>query len=257
MTRPGVLKWLALFGATIGMVALADFCLAASEAKVQNVSKAPASVVVPAAATAGAVGAAARTALAPAAGHGAPKALEHPVWSELNHAQQEALLPLAADWDAIDALRKQKWLKIVNHYSSMKPEEQQRVRENMHDWVKLTPEQRRVIRENYERSKKIDPGTKSAQWEQYQQLPEEQKKKLAADAIVKKQVSSLHPPSKVKPLPPIKSGVLLTPVMPPQTVNPPASTAAPNAPAAAVSAASSMSTSNTAQPSAPASSNVK
>ncbi|MEG1053834.1 MAG: DUF3106 domain-containing protein, partial [Janthinobacterium sp.] len=53
-------------------------------------------------------------------------------------------------------------------------------------WVKLTPAQRSLVRENYARTKKIDPGQKSAQWEQYQQLPEEQKKKLATELVPKK-----------------------------------------------------------------------
>ncbi|MEG2034416.1 MAG: hypothetical protein RR376_27490, partial [Janthinobacterium sp.] len=39
---------------------------------------------------------------------------------------------------------------------------------------------------NYARTKKIDPGQKSAQWEQYQQLPEDQKKKLATELVPKK-----------------------------------------------------------------------
>ena len=101
------------------------------------------------------------------------------------------------EWDQMEVARKQKWLEIANRYSSMKPDEQQRVQERMRAWLKLTPEERRVARENYTLSKKIDKGQKSAQWEQYQALPEEVKKKLAADAAIKKQVTNL--PSKTQP----------------------------------------------------------
>lgn len=107
-------------------------------------------------------------------------------WANLSRAQQAALQPLAGEWNKLDAPRKQKWLDIANRFASMKPDEQSRVHERMRDWIKLTPEQRRTVRENYARAKKIDPGRKSAQWEQYQQLPEEQKKKLAAQAVPKK-----------------------------------------------------------------------
>lgn len=132
-----------------------------------------------------------------------------PLWVDLSPAQQQALAPLAAEWDSLDSFRKDKWLAIGNKYAKMKPHEQQRVQERMRDWVKLTPEQRRIARESYARAKKLNPDQKSAHWQQYQQLPEEQKKKLAADAVSKKHVATL--PSATaqgnhsKTVPPIKS----------------------------------------------------
>jgi hypothetical protein len=52
--------------------------------------------------------------------------------------------------------------------------------------MKLTPAQRNLARENYARTKKIDPGKKSATWQSYQQLSDDEKKKLSADAREKK-----------------------------------------------------------------------
>lgn len=137
----------------------------------------------------------------------AAEKMTKPAWTSLNPAQQQALAPLAGEWDQLELLRKQKWLEIANHFSSMKPDEQQRMQQRMRDWVKLTPEQRRVVRENYARSTRIDPGQKSLQWEQYQQLPEEQKKKLADDAPSRKRVANLPSAaqSKAPLLPPIQS----------------------------------------------------
>lgn len=132
-----------------------------------------------------------------------------PMWSELTPAQQQALAPLAGEWDKLDSFRKNKWLAIGNRYAKMKPDEQQRMQERMRDWVTLTPEQRRIARESYARAKRLNSEQKSAQWEQYQQLPEEQKKKLAADAASKKRIATL--PSNAaqashnKTVPPIKS----------------------------------------------------
>lgn len=138
-----------------------------------------------------------------------PQPAVRPLWTELTPAQQQALAPLASEWNQLDAFRKNKWLAIGNKFAGMKPDEQQRVQERMRDWVALTPEQRRVARESYARAKKLNPDQKSAHWEQYQQLPEEQKKKLAAGAAAKKPVATLPPPASQgrnsKTIPPIKS----------------------------------------------------
>lgn len=158
-------------------------------------------------ATAGVAGpATAQTAVpAPSSAPAAAPLSEKPLWKDLSRPQQIALDPLAREWDRMESVRKQKWLDIANRYSSMKPDEQLRVQERMRDWIKLTPEERRVVRENYTLSKKIDKSQKSVEWEKYQQLPEEQKKKLAADAAVaKKQVTNLPPKTQNKPVAPTK-----------------------------------------------------
>lgn len=132
-----------------------------------------------------------------------------PLWVELTPAQQQALAPLAGEWDKMDGFRKKKWLAIGNKYAAMKPDEQQRVQERMRDWVKLTPEQRRIARESYARARKLGPDKKSEEWERYQQLPDEQKKKLAEAAASRKKVTTLPSPSAQsaasKTIPPIKS----------------------------------------------------
>lgn len=131
---------------------------------------------------------------------------DKPHWKELTPPQQLALEPLRAEWDRLDGARKQKWLEIANRYSSMNTDMQQRVQERMRDWLKLTPEERRVVRENYTLSKKIDKSQKSAQWEEYQALPDEEKRKLAAEAALKKQVTNLPPTGQLKAIAPIKPG---------------------------------------------------
>lgn len=130
--------------------------------------------------------------------------LEKPLWQELSAPQQVALEPLKAEWDGMDALRKQKWLDIANRFSSMKPDEQQRMQERMRAWLKMTPEERRVVRENYTMTKQLDKSKKSAQWEQYQALPEEEKRRLAAEAAAKKQITNLPPKTQPNAVAPIK-----------------------------------------------------
>ena len=111
---------------------------------------------------------------------------DKPQWRSLSPAQQVALQPLQAEWDQMDGVRKQKWLQLASRFAAMKPEEQARVHERMRAWVKLTPEQRELARETYTRTRKIAPEQKNATWESYKQLPEEQKKKLAASATARK-----------------------------------------------------------------------
>lgn len=195
---------------------------------------------------------------APAQPAVAPIAMEKPLWKDLSAAQQRALDPLKGEWDKLEGLRKQKWLEIANRYNAMKPDEQVRVQERMRDWVRLTPDQRRQVRENFARSQKVapSPGQKSAQWEQYQQLPEEQKKQLA-DKAPKKQVANPPTPSqsKIQTVPPVKR---TTPASAPAAAAPgtvpapgAASVPAAAAPAVAAPAAAAPSTST------PPASNVK
>ena len=119
------------------------------------------------------------------------KAEAHPHWHELTAAQQVALAPLQAEWSKIDTFRKKKWVQISSRFASMKPDEQQRLQENMRIWAKLSPDERRRARETYSRTKSLDPEQKSAQWQQYQQLSDAEKKKLAADIAAKKHVANL------------------------------------------------------------------
>lgn len=144
----------------------------------------------------------------PAATSTKPQAAR-PLWRELTPAQQQALSPLAGEWDHLDGFRKNKWLAIGNKFPSMKPDEQQRVQERMRDWVKLTPEERRTARANYASARKLGSEQKNEQWEKYQQLPEEQKKELAEGPASRKRVTTLPSPSAQRnastTLPPIKA----------------------------------------------------
>lgn len=147
-------------------------------------------------------------------------------WSKLSAAQQQALAPLAADWSRMDATHKKKWLVIGNKFPSMKPEERSRIQNRMREWVKLSPQQRHMARENYWRAKKINPSQKSAHWQAYQQLPEEQKKSLAAAASKKRVtgLSKVHKGNNALPVTPQK-----TPIQPDQTGNTDSSILAPSA----------------------------
>jgi len=136
---------------------------------------------------------------------------DKPLWTALTPAQRLALQPLQAEWDQMDGVRKQKWLQLANRFASLKPEEQQRVHERMREWVKLTPAQRELARETYARARKIAPDQKTASWQSYQQLPEEQKKKLAASAAGRKKTSVVPSQASGKAVAPLGQGATSCP----------------------------------------------
>ena len=141
----------------------------------------------------------------------AHKTGDKPLWRSLTQAQQVALQPLQGEWDQMDSVRKQKWLQLANRFSSMKLEEQQRVHDRMREWAKLTPAQRELARETYARARKIAPEQKTASWESYQQLPEDQKKKLAASAAGRKSTSVVPSQANGKVVAPLGAGATSCP----------------------------------------------
>ena len=164
---------------------------------------------------------------------------DKPLWRSLTPAQQVALQPLQGEWDQMDGVRKQKWLQLANRFATLKPEEQQRVHERMREWATLTPEQRELARETYTRTRKIAPEQKNATWESYQQLPEEQKKKLAASATARKTPRVVPSQANGKVVAPLGQGATSCPAgtvrntvsaAPPCVVVPPPAPPAPPAP---------------------------
>lgn len=65
----------------------------------------------------------------------------------------------------------------------------------MTEWVRMTPDQRRVARENYQVSKELPRETRQNAWKAYQQLPEEQKERLAASERKRRPSVVSAPPS--------------------------------------------------------------
>jgi hypothetical protein len=117
-----------------------------------------------------------------ASGVAGPLMLRSPAWSELSPGDKQALAPLAADWDRLDAQGKEKWLGIAKRYPTLGPTEQQRVQQQMHAWAQLTPAQRQAAREQYKTIKQLPPEQREEvrqKWQEYQQLPPEKRSELA------------------------------------------------------------------------------
>lgn len=132
---------------------------------------------------------------APAAPAAEPIIDARPKWNELDAVHQRILAPLQPIWDTLPEISRRKWIQIAARYPKLSPTDQQRLQVRMTDWVKLTPLQRRQARENYQITRSVPAARKAEAWDQYQQLPEEQKKKLAeADKVP-------HRPGAVSALP--------------------------------------------------------
>jgi hypothetical protein len=102
-----------------------------------------------------------------------------PQWASLTVDQQQALAPLAGEWDKLGKPHKTKWLGIAKRYPTMNEQEQKRVQTRMQKWAKLTPQQRDQAREQYRSIGKIAPDRREElrrYWAEYQSLPPHEKR---------------------------------------------------------------------------------
>lgn len=129
----------------------------------------------------------------------APAVAAKPAWKELSPEQQQALQPLAAHWENLGADRKRKWLALSKNYATLPETEQVKLHSRMREWALLSQQQRDQARLNFAETKKLAPEEKATQWQAYQNLSAEEKRKLAAKAPTKPVGAAA-----VKPVPPAK-----------------------------------------------------
>lgn len=184
-----------------------------------------------------------------------------PAWSQLTPAQQQALRPLAGKWHELGAERKRKWLEVSKNYHTLPASEQVKMHSRMSEWIALSQQQRTQARLNFVETKKLTPEQKAAQWQAYQELSAEEKKKLATKArtkptgvaVVKPAAASKkltqipvpsHAPKALVPpveAAPVQAGTLLPqPAAPTAAVPAPAPTPVPAQPSPAAEGMSSV-----------------
>jgi hypothetical protein len=101
-------------------------------------------------------------------------------WQSLQSSQKKALAPLAPHWAQISPAQRNKWLAMSNNFENLSNKEQAILHERMAEWSSLSPRQRAQARLNFNQTKTLDADAKKTQWEAYQALSPEDKKKLAA-----------------------------------------------------------------------------
>ena len=101
-------------------------------------------------------------------------------WQSLKGSQKKALAPLAPHWAQLSPAQRNKWLAMSNNFDNLSTKEQAILHERMAEWASLNPQQRAQARLNFNQTKTLDADAKKTQWEAYQALSPEDKKKLAA-----------------------------------------------------------------------------
>lgn len=105
-----------------------------------------------------------------------------PSWAELKPLQQQSLAPLAGAWNTLSDAHRRKWIALAQNYPNLAPAEQQKLHSRMAEWAALKPKDREQARLNFAETKKMAPTERAANWEAYQALSPEERKKLADGA---------------------------------------------------------------------------
>ena len=106
-------------------------------------------------------------------------------WLSLTKVEQTALAPLTRHWESLSEGQKRKWLAVAKTYPSLAQPEQEKLHGRMVEWAALSPKDREVARLNFAQTKTVAKSDRAANWEAYQALSPDERKKLAADAKVK------------------------------------------------------------------------
>jgi Protein of unknown function (DUF3106) len=146
----------------------------------------------------------AATAAAPAAAmpiKAAPSS--QPLWKDLSPAEQSALRPLAANWDGMGLGQKRKWQSVAKDFDKLPADQQAKMHARMTEWTSLSPQQRAEARINFAQHRELTDGLtpeqRKVQWQAYQQLSPEEKRKLA-DSAPKASIAGAAPAAKPQPV---------------------------------------------------------
>lgn len=109
-------------------------------------------------------------------------------WDALTSGQRSALAPLQKDWSTLDNTSQEKWLALANRFPAMSQAERERIQARMTEWARTPSSERGKARLRFQHAKEISPEQRQAQWAAYQNLPEDQRRKLADDAAKKQKL---------------------------------------------------------------------
>jgi hypothetical protein len=109
-----------------------------------------------------------------------------PLWKELSSKEQIALGPLIANWDGMAGGQKSKWLSVAKDFDKLPASQQAKMHTRMTEWTALSPQQRAAARMNFAQNREstdgLTPEQRKVQWDAYQLLSPEEKRKLAESA---------------------------------------------------------------------------
>jgi len=156
-----------------------------------------------------------------------PQASEGPGWETLDTPQKLALYPLAERWALMSEVQKRRWLALAQTFHTLPESEQARLHERMTAWASLSIQQRNQARINFAATQRLRLDDKRSQWDAYQALSEEEKRRLAASAATKPRGAATsiqpEPPKKFTRVPAAKEA-------PDNVANPPKVPSSKNSP---------------------------
>jgi len=108
------------------------------------------------------------------------KPVGRPNWQDLTPEQQLSLKPLSAKWGSLSQGQKRKWIAVSAGYAKLSPLEQATMHSRMTEWAGLSQSQRAQARLNFADSKQVAISERAANWQAYQSLSPDEKKKLVS-----------------------------------------------------------------------------
>jgi len=106
-------------------------------------------------------------------------------WQALSRSQKRALAPLEKLWDTLSDGQRRKWQSIAKAYPDLGTSEQEKLHSRMAEWAAFSPKDREAARLNFAQSKAVTKSDRAANWEAYQALSPDERKKLARGAKTK------------------------------------------------------------------------
>jgi len=83
-------------------------------------------------------------------------------WTALSPKQQEALAPIAQEWNTFPETQQKRLLATTKGFQQLTPDKKQLFHKRLVEWSKLTREQRKRAREKYKAFEKVLPEKREA-----------------------------------------------------------------------------------------------
>ena len=123
---------------------------------------------------------------------GAVSVDSEPRWEQLSVADQQSLQPLASIWSSLSQGHRRKWLALAKNNASMSEADREKLQSRMAEWAALKPKEREQARLNFAQTKKLPPDARTATWEAYQALSDDERRALLDKAPKKPRDRRAH-----------------------------------------------------------------
>ena len=101
-----------------------------------------------------------------------------PRWTDLTPAERQSLEPLREVWGTLTQGHRRKWQVLAKNNPHMSESDRERLHSRMVDWAALSPKEREQARVNFAETKKLPADARTATWEAYQALSDQEKQAL-------------------------------------------------------------------------------